>query len=379
MFIPQATTNTPNALPRLDGAGKLAMLMLQSGGPNLVAVLDGTGKISGAQSQVATVAGRAGAVTLAVADVANAQDSTQKSQANGYAGLDGASKVVQEPASKGAANGIASLDGASKVVQEPASKGAANGIASLDGTGKVPASQLPDAIVGALKYMGVRDATTAEPSPKAKGDYYVISVQGTVALSGITDWKVGDWAVYDGAAWGKVDNTDAVTSIFGRAGTVTAQNGDYTVSQVTGAEAVANKGAANGYASLDGATRLPAAQLPVTAVVQDGSVGFTGSQAFQGTRKRINAKSAAYTVTATDDVIPVTAGAGGVPITLPPATGSGAEYKISKEDVAVGVVTVTADVTGTPDLINGQATFPITLQYEAYTFVDVAANAWRAF
>jgi len=33
--------------------------------------------------------------------------------------------------------------------------------------------------------------------------------------------------------WAKVDNTDAVASVFGRAGAITATNGDYTASNIT--------------------------------------------------------------------------------------------------------------------------------------------------
>ena len=37
---------------------------------------------------------------------------------------------------------------------------------------------------------------------------------------GITDWQVGDWAVFNGTVWQKIDNTDAVTSVNGQTGTV---------------------------------------------------------------------------------------------------------------------------------------------------------------
>ena len=53
-----------------------------------------------------------------------------------------------------------------------------------------------------------------------KGYYYVVSVAGSTNLNGITDWVVGDWAVYNGTAWQKIDNTDAVTSVNGYTGTV---------------------------------------------------------------------------------------------------------------------------------------------------------------
>jgi hypothetical protein len=45
-------------------------------------------------------------------------------------------------------------------------------------------------------------------------------VAGSTNLNGITDWLVGDWAVYNGTAWQKVDNTDSVTSVNGLTGAV---------------------------------------------------------------------------------------------------------------------------------------------------------------
>jgi hypothetical protein len=103
-------------------------------------------------------------------------------------------------------------------------KGVANGVASLDGSGTVPISQLPAAVLGALSYQGTWNASTNTPtltsSVGTKGYYYVVNVAGSTNLNGITDWVVGDWAVYNGSAWQKVDNTDAVTSVNGYTGTV---------------------------------------------------------------------------------------------------------------------------------------------------------------
>ena len=103
-------------------------------------------------------------------------------------------------------------------------KGAALGVATLDGGGTVPISQLPAAVLGALSYQGTWNATTNSPtltsSIGTKGYYYVVSVAGSTNLDGITDWKVGDWAVFNGTAWQKIDNTDAVTSVNGYTGTV---------------------------------------------------------------------------------------------------------------------------------------------------------------
>jgi hypothetical protein len=102
--------------------------------------------------------------------------------------------------------------------------GVANGVATLDSGGKVPVSELPAAVLGALSYQGTWDASTNTPtltsSVGTKGYYYVVSVAGSTNLNGITDWLVGDWAVYNGTAWQKVDNTDAVTSVNGLTGAV---------------------------------------------------------------------------------------------------------------------------------------------------------------
>jgi hypothetical protein len=102
--------------------------------------------------------------------------------------------------------------------------GSANGVATLDAGGKVPVSELPAAVLGALSYQGTWDASTNNPtltsSVGTKGYYYVVSVAGNTNLNGITDWLVGDWAVYNGTVWQKVDNTETVTSVNGQTGAV---------------------------------------------------------------------------------------------------------------------------------------------------------------
>jgi hypothetical protein len=79
-------------------------------------------------------------------------------------------------------------------------------------------------VSGALNYAGTWNASTNTPTLASgvgvKGDYYVVSVAGTTNLDGITDWQIGDWAVFNGTAWQKVDNSDAVTSVNGQTGTV---------------------------------------------------------------------------------------------------------------------------------------------------------------
>jgi hypothetical protein len=98
------------------------------------------------------------------------------------------------------------------------------GTATLDASGTVPLSQIPASIQGGLNYQGTWNANTNTPtlvsSVGSKGHYYAVSVAGSTNLNGITDWNIGDLAVYDGSAWQKIDNTDAVTSVNGFTGSV---------------------------------------------------------------------------------------------------------------------------------------------------------------
>ena len=115
--------------------------------------------------------------------------------------------------------------------------GVANGVATLDSGGQVPLSQLPP--LGDLNYQGTWNASTNTPtltsSVGTKGYYYVVSVAGTTNLNGITDWQVGDWAVFNGSVWQKIDNTDAVTSVNGYTGTVVLTAADVSAIPYTGA------------------------------------------------------------------------------------------------------------------------------------------------
>lgn len=107
-----------------------------------------------------------------------------------------------------------------------------NGYAGLDTGAKIFLSQLPDSILGALIYQGTWAAATntptlIDPAPsETKGFYYVVDTAGT--QFGLT-FAVGDWIVSNGSEWQKVDNSDAVTTVFGRIGNILANESDYSV------------------------------------------------------------------------------------------------------------------------------------------------------
>jgi len=104
--------------------------------------------------------------------------------------------------------------------------GAASGIAALDGTGKVPTSQLPSSIVGSLQYQGVWNANINSPTLASgtgtKGYMYKVSVAGSTAIDGTSNWTVGDMIIFDGTVWDKIDGpAEAVTSVNGSMGAIT--------------------------------------------------------------------------------------------------------------------------------------------------------------
>ena len=101
-------------------------------------------------------------------------------------------------------------------------KGVANGVSTLDANGKVVLTQIPDSVLGQLEYMGVHNFTTM-PTATQKGQYWIASVSGN-------GYIVGDWAVWNGTAFDKVDNTDAVATVAGRTGNVVLTKSDVELS-----------------------------------------------------------------------------------------------------------------------------------------------------
>lgn len=65
---------------------------------------------------------------------------------------------------------------------------------------------------GTLTYQGTWNANTNTPTLTSSvgtlNNYYVVSVAGSTNLNGITDWGVGDWAIFNGTVWQKIDNSE---------------------------------------------------------------------------------------------------------------------------------------------------------------------------
>jgi trimeric autotransporter adhesin len=119
---------------------------------------------------------------------------------------------------------------------------------------------------GGLSYQGSWNASTNTPtltsSVGVNGYYYIVSVAGSTNLNGITDWQVGDWAIFNGTVWQKIDQTNLVSSVNGQTGVVSIgyadlagaiptwnQNTTGTAANVTGVVAIANGGSGQTTAS----------------------------------------------------------------------------------------------------------------------------------
>lgn len=87
-------------------------------------------------------------------------------------------------------------------------------------------------LIGGTIFQGLWNASTNSPSLASSvgsnGHYYIVSVAGSTNLNGITDWNVGDWAIFSGTSWQKVDNTDAVVSVNGFTGAVSLTTSNIT-------------------------------------------------------------------------------------------------------------------------------------------------------
>jgi hypothetical protein len=75
-----------------------------------------------------------------------------------------------------------------------------------------------------LTYKGTWNANANLPALSSgtgtNGDYYVVNVAGSTNLDGITDWQIGDWAIFNGTVWQKIDQSNTVTSVNGQVGAV---------------------------------------------------------------------------------------------------------------------------------------------------------------
>lgn len=121
---------------------------------------------------------------------------------------------------------------------------------------------------GAVNYKGTWNASANSPtltsSVGTQGDYYVVNIAGSTNLNGITDWQIGDWAIFNGSVWQKVDNTDGVTSVNGQTGVVVL--GAANVGATPNTTFVLTSGLLSGGGQLTGNVTVNLTSVPVANV-----------------------------------------------------------------------------------------------------------------
>jgi hypothetical protein len=152
--------------------------------------------------------------------------------------------------------------------------------------------------MGSVNYVGTWNASTNTPTIVAgtgdKGDYYVVSVAGTTSIDGQALWGVGDWIIFNGTAWQKVDggSTGDFTNL-SASGTVTFSGGTANGVAYLNASRVVTTGSAltfNGTAlrntsgQFEGIDNLTLSSLVSTTnatIVTINSAGTAGTTRFQ--------------------------------------------------------------------------------------------------
>jgi hypothetical protein len=197
-------------------------------------------------------------------------------------------------------------------------------------------------VAGGLSYQGTWNANTNTPtltsSVGVNGYYYIVATAGSTNLNGITDWQIGDWLMFNGSVWQKIDQSNLVTSVNGQTGAV-------SVGTVTSVAGTAGTGI-----SISGSPITTTGTLTITNTAPDQTVVLTA-----GTGINTSGTYPSFTITnsAPDQTVALTQGG------TTTITGTYPNFTISSADQFQGTVT---SVTGTsPVASSGGATPAISL------------------
>jgi hypothetical protein len=311
---------------------------------------------------VTTVAGRTGDIVLVEGDVANltsdlaAKEATaNKGQANGYASLDGSTKVPVAQIPAISESGVTNLVSDLAATEKTANKGVANGYASLDSGGKVPTGQIPaiaeSGVTGLVSDLAAKEATAnkgvangyASLDSGGKVPTGQLPALGSATLAGDTDVVLtspanDDVLTYETSSskWKNKPAAGAVTSVAGKTGVVTLVEGDITNLTTDLAAKVPTSRSISTTAPLTGGGDLSANRtLDIS--------NFTGDSGSGGTKGAVPAPSAGdadalkyLSAAGTFSTAPITASfyvnsastATGVAVALSPRAGSFTKCKV---------------------------------------------------
>jgi hypothetical protein len=148
-----------------------------------------------------------------------------------------------------------------------------------------------------LTYKGTWNANTNSPSLSSSvgtnGDYYVVNVAGSTNLDGITDWQIGDWAIFNGSVWQKIDQSNTVTSVNGETGAVVLG-----VANIAGAVPntvnILTAGLATGGGALTGNVTITVADIPAANVTGLGTMALQNAYNVSITGGNVNVANTVF-------------------------------------------------------------------------------------
>lgn len=151
----------------------------------------------------------------------------------------------------------------------------------------------------------------------------------------------------------------------------------------TAFELVARKGAASGYASLNGSSKVTEDPANATSTATASKIPIAGSNGrlasawkpYQTVTSKVVGDSP-YTAVDADDVILCNATGGAITVNLPPASAiAGKVYLVKKTDASANAVTIDAN---SAELIDGAATYALSTQYAAVIII-CDGTGWQVF
>ena len=204
-------------------------------------------------------------------------------------------------------------------------------------------------VAGGLSYQGTWNASTNTPTLASgvgtNGYYYITATAGSTNLDGITDWQIGDWLMFNGTVWQKIDQSNLVTSVNGQTGAVslsTTNISEGTNLYYTDVRARASVSAGTGI-SYSSATGV------ITNASPDQTVALTGSGTTTVTGTYPN-----FTIASADSTTGTVTSVGGTGtvngITLSGTVTSSGNLTLGG---ALSGVSLTTQVTGTLPIANG--------------------------
>ncbi len=267
--------------------------------------------------------------------------------------------------------------------EDASKKGAVNGYAPLDASQKVPLSNIPDSLIGSVNYHGTWDASGgATPTVSGgvnKGDYFVISVAGTISSIA---YFIGDWIIYNGATWDRIDNSDRVSSVNGQQGAVVLTTANVADSNdkrymleaertKLGNQSGTNTGDQTSVSGNAGTATKLAAPKKINGVDFDGSADITISAA--AAPYAISSITADNTPTDTtgERIIITDCALGSINIFLPTAVGNTCKFTIKKRCSSSNTTIIDAFGAQT---IDGDTTQILSAQYDSITIISDNSN-----